>query len=445
MRVVRRSSAHLYFLILLSCGVLGCLCTGELSAYTSPVETSDLPDFPESVFTRQSYFERLSGPLGEAERIEDELVDEPGEDHMVRVMARSSDEKLTFYFSNGGDFSLEAMHKGDYEITRRKSDGEFVSLKIYLKSGEESYLLLRPASEDFSRMDIYLFGRRMQRDIRVPYRFTRLLQVSFASLMESTAGYVDWDFYLPDPVISELSTAGSLARAVSPYLPSIGDTEDGAMNRDGEYVYIESGKAQEGEKGLNCSGFAKWVVDGVYVIETKEFLSVEELKVPHPDARGNRWSEKYEEEKQPYFGLDWTRNLALALKRLSQPDAGIESADVDSLTYHEYDEDVGYPVYALKTLLYELAVTEPEYFYLGSVNDLRHGEGELRVHYHVAVFFPWIDSQGRLEVSIMERGQETPVDEFMNRYSGEFVHLVRLRTDGAFTPPEKALDPLLNR
>ncbi len=445
MRDANRSTVRLYLLILISCALLVCVGLGELSAYTSPVERRNLPDFPESVFTRRSYFEKMSGPLDEAEKIEDELVDEPGEDHMIRVMTRSEEEELAFYFANGGDFTLETMHKGDYEIRRRKSDGEFVSLKIFLKSGQESYLLLRPASEDFSRMDIFLFGRRMQRDVRVPYPFPRLLQISFVSLMESTAGYVDWGFYLPDPVISALSTAGILAQAVSSYLPGLGDADDGAINRNGEYVYIESGKAQEGEEGLNCSGFAKWVVDGIYFLETKELLSIEELKRPHPEARGNRWSEKYEEVKQPYFGLDWTRNLALSLKRLSQPDAGIESADVDSPTYHEYDEDVGYPVSALNTLLYELAVTEPEYFYLASVNDLRHGEGELRVHYHVAVFFPWIDSQGRLDVSIMERGRQTPIDEFMERYSGEFVHLVRLRTDGAFTPPKKALDPLLNR
>jgi len=294
-------------------------------------------------------------------------------------------------------------------------------------------------------MDIYLLGSRMQEDIRVPYSFEELLTISFASLMKSTAGYVDWSLYIPDPIISRLAGSGVLARAIRPYLTGLGDAEDGAMDAQGRYVYIADGSPQEAKPGLNCSGFAKWVVDGIYYLRTEQLLSIEELRRPHPEARGNRWSSKYEDLKQPYFGLDWTRNLALAMRRLDYPDAGIESADVNQLIYHEYEEDVGYPVASLKTLLYELAVSEPGHFYLGSLNKLSYEDENLRSHYHVAVFFPWIDSKGSLQVSVMERGVETPVDTFMQRHRSEYVHLVRIRSDGAFTPPDKELDPLLNR
>lgn len=420
----------------------------EAPAFFSPLpimEGHGLPYFPESVFTRRSYYDRITGPVSEAVRLEEELIDEPGEKSMVGVSAESGEEEIRFYFSSTGALAPESAHRGDYEILRDKTGGDFISLKIYLKSGEDSYLLLRPQNADYSRMDIYLLGSLFQRDIRVPYEFKELLRISFSSLMKSTAGYVDWGFYLPDPIISELSTGDVLSKAVRSYLSGLGDAEDGAIDRHGRYVYIDDGSLQEGEGGLNCSGFAKWVVDGIYSIKTGKLLPIDILKKTHPDIRGHRWSEKYEEERQPYFGLDWTRNLALAMKRLRDSGAGIQTADVDKLTYHEYKENVGYPVKDLNTLLYELAVREPEHFYLGSVNGLSQGEGELRTHYHVAVLFSWVDKEGKLGVSVMERGVETPLDRFIEKYKNEFIHLVRIKTQGSFSPPAQEPDPILNR
>ncbi|MFP4619082.1 MAG: hypothetical protein ACLFMZ_09600 [Spirochaetaceae bacterium] len=419
----------------------------QVPAFSPPrpiTEGSGFPDFPESVFTRRSYYDRITGPVSEALRVEEDLVDEPGEKSMVGVSVERGEEEIRFYFSSTGDLSPESARRGDYEILRDKSEGEFISLKIHLKSGEDSYLLLQPENEDYSRMDVYLLGSRFQRDIRVPYEFKELLRTSFASLMKSTAGYVDWEFYLPDPIISELSTGEAIAKAVRSYLPGLADVEDGAIDQKGNYVYIDDGSPQEGEGGLNCSGFAKWVVDGIYSTKTGSLLPIEILKKTHPDIRGHRWSAKYEDERQPYFGLDWTRNLAFAMKRLRESGADIRSADVDKLTYHEYKENVGFAVESLGTLLYELAVREPEHFYLGSVNGLDE-EGELRTHYHVAVLFSWIDKEGRLGVSVMERGVETPLERFIEKYKGEFIHLVRIKGTGSFSPPVQEPDPSLNR
>ncbi|MFO7849041.1 MAG: hypothetical protein R6V67_03680 [Spirochaetia bacterium] len=420
----------------------------EVSAYFSPVPSRDrneLPDFPESVFTRRSYYDQITGPLSEASRLEEELINEPGENYMVGVAAQSKDEEIRFYFSSTGALYPENASRGDYEIVRSKPDGKFISLKIYLKSEEDGYLLLEPEEDDYSRMNIYLFGNLFQRDIRVPFEFKELLRISFTTLMKSTSGYVDWDFYLPDPIISELSTGESMVKAVRSYLHGLGDADDGAIDRFGRYVYIEDESLQLGEEGLNCSGFAKWVVDGIYYTKTGSLLPIHILKKTHPDIRGNRWSEKYEEERQPYFGLDWTRNLALAMGKLRDIRASINSVDVDKLTYHEYKKNVGYPVTSLPTVLYELAVKEREHSYLGSVNGLSREGDDLRTHYHVAVLFSWVDAEGELEVSVMERGKETPLDVFIEKYEDEFIHLVRVKTEGAFSPPTRDLDPLLNR
>jgi hypothetical protein len=188
------------------------------------------------------------------------------------------------------------------------------------------------------------------------------------------------------------------------------------------------------------------VVDGFYASGNDELLSIEALKKKHPEARGNRWSDKYEELKDPFFGLDWTRNLAVRmLEEKWDRSFPIEAADVDRLTYHLYKEDVGFPVGELKTVLYELAVEHPESFYLGSVNTLINEEGQLRRHFHVAVLFAWFDAEGVLQTTVMERTVERSVAEFIDANRRNYIHLVRIELPGAFSPPNEELDPLLNR
>lgn len=92
-----------------------------------------------------------------------------------------------------------------------------------------------------------------------------------------------------------------------------------------------------------------------------EAFSVAALK-KRRDDRGNRWSSGLETQRDPYFGLDWTRNLALAYRRITFPDAQVDQVNVDDLAFHPYREDVGYPVSWLNSLAWELAVREAGYF-----------------------------------------------------------------------------------
>ena len=48
-------------------------------------------------------------------------------------------------------------------------------------------------------------------------------------------------------------------------------------------------------------------------------MEIGELKARNLDTRGNRWSAAFETERDPYFGLDWTRNMAVALARARHP------------------------------------------------------------------------------------------------------------------------------
>jgi len=465
------------------------LITGSaapLGAYRTPLKEEKLPSFPESVQVRKSLYTHVTKPIPEALSVGEEVLKEPGERRQIKFVVErgapwddwgtlpadgeggGSDEsagesagedsparrggldqkvlRYFFHFGEGMEFSTPTA--GSYIVERNLDTGELQRFIVYLKSARGYMAVVRPhqAEEGESRMDLYLSGRRLQQGIRVPASLDSLLKSSFQELMQLTSGYVDWEFYLHRPVFPGINRLGDAVNQIMPYLSSLREAEDGAMDRRGRYVRISDGKLQEESGGLNCSGFSKWVVDGFYCGQTGELLPIAPLKKKHPDVRGNRWSEKYEELKDPFFGLDWTRNLAVTmLEQQTGEDLPIEAADVDQLTYHLYEEDVGFPVEELKTILYELAVKHHNSFYLGSVNTLVNEEGQLRRHFHVAVLFPWFDEDGVLQTAVMERTAHTPLSAFINANENNYIHLVRVKVPGAFTPPGDELDPVLNR
>ena len=209
------------------------------------------------------------------------------------------------------------------------------------------------------------------------------------------------------------------------------------MDEDGRLVFIESLVLQDQQPGFNCSGFAKWIVDGLYMGLYGSFLPIEPLKTKHVELRGHRWSEPREDDRDPYFGLDWTRNLATAV--LSAERGGLEihpeAADVRQIPFTEYVEDVGFPVSRLAQIMYLLAVRDPGYFYLASVNREFGSEPRLNQHVHVAVLFPYFDQDERFHVAVMERNVETTLESLDRRYHSDNVHLVRVRADVSYTPP----------
>jgi hypothetical protein len=211
------------------------------------------------------------------------------------------------------------------------------------------------------------------------------------------------------------------------------------MDASGRLVFIEDLRSQERLPGFNCSGFAKWVVDGFYAPITGTYLPIEPLKEKHLAIRGNGWTRPYEESRDPFFGLDWTRNLARyldAARRAEAPQSiDIERYDVRAVPFSRYAEDMGYLGADLPRVLLWLAHEEPGTIYLGSVAREYGEKPVLRQHAHVVVFLPYVDENGVFRVSVMERNVETSLESITRRYGDDLVHLVRIPSDGPFTPP----------
>src|SRR6056297_1802523 len=415
-------------------------------------------EIPVNIFLRSRLIDQILGPIEDARQLPETMENQPGYNVPVQFFVEEQGESVYFCFYHGDNIEFSDAVAGSYIIRRSADDGSLEQIKIYYKSEPGSFLRIFPDRENRSRIDVFLRDRKVQSDVKISLSIEKIARSPFSEIVRRTVGYIDWEFYIPKAefALPELTTVDDLYHQVRPYLKQLRDAEDGAINSLGEFVFIKDGTAQTGEGGLNCSGFAKWVVDSVLYHHTDSLLSIDALKRPHPNFRGNRWSSKVEEIEDPYFGLDWTRNLAIeayqALDLLPRGASGVEGssadpelADVNFLRYHRYVEDVGYPVSSLETVMYELAKENTGHFYLGSVNVLTHGEYELRKHLHVAVFFPWLDEEGRLVLKILETNEETSPASFMRRYQGEYVHLVSIPQTGVFKPENMRLEPVLKR
>jgi hypothetical protein len=236
-------------------------------------------------------------------------------------------------------------------------------------------------------------------------------------------------------------------------LPALSFRDDGAIDDQGRYVFINTLLPQNGLAGLNCSGFAKWVIDGMLKPSTGTLLPIEPLKQAFGE-RGSSFTEPFERLRDPFFGLDWTRNLAAeANAALLSPAFGrIEEFEVRNAPFASVivrgkgDVPVGvrpYPgflltagfgIEGLRALLYTLAIDEPGRIYLASVNnELNTPPPRMRQHFHIAVLVPSFNEYGVFQVAVFESAEETAFARFKNRYPGHLVNLVGVPVDGAFS------------
>ncbi|HVP19373.1 MAG TPA: hypothetical protein VMU36_10280, partial [Spirochaetia bacterium] len=341
---------------------------------------------------------------------------------------------------NGKGFPLDGS--GTFIIKRSLQDGRFLQTKVFVQDDSGCYLRLFPQG-DRTAMDIVLYNEVFQTHVVVPAPFADLLTSPFSRIMQLTRSSVDWPLVIAPAQGPGDARLEQIVRSLRARLGSLRDMDDGAMDASGKLVFIATGMpAPAGTGGFNCSGFAKWVTDGFYQPLTGSLTDIDALRSRDSDLLGKAWSARYEEEQDPYFGLDWSRGLArcLAYARTGRM-PGPEALDVIDSNRFEYVKDVGYRIERLPALLYFLARERPGTLYVGSVNARAKGAPPgasmlLRQHHHLIVLFPFFDAAGRFHPVVMERNKETSVASLTKRHGGEYVNLVRIDSLGPFDPPE---------
>lgn len=300
-------------------------------------------------------------------------------------------------------------------------EGDEVSLKVYLEKGETRF--------DLYLLDDWLFYR----SIFLPIDFSKIMNTSFDVIAARSKDFVDWELVLPRTNHAVYRKTDYMMRIIRSRLQRIEYIDDATIDKDGFFVKIAD-VSRPSQEGLNCSGFAKWVVDGLYQGRLGENIPVDFLKLKPYELRGGRYTEQVEDQSDPFFGLDWTRNLALAIDLLDDDRAEYGDSDVNYLAELKYLKDCGFSLPELRKAFYLLAVRRPGSFFIGSVNQTFKAEYDLRKHYHVAVFFPRFSLDGKLEIFVFESGEELSFDQFFSRYSDDYVHLVEFEGTYEFEP-----------
>ena len=284
---------------------------------------------------------------------------------------------------NGG-YALYTQ--GTWIFKRSLKDGSFAQIKIFLMSNQESFMRIYPFGER-TRADIVIYGAVVYHSITIPLSFENLATADMQTIVRSTKDLIDWNLFAPEPVL--YANAERLVQGIREKLPALAFADDGAIDADGRARFIATLKEQPQPDGLNCSGFVKWITDGMLYPYTGSYLAIAEIKERMVDFRGSSFTKPFEEQYDPYFGIDWIRALSRSawnvINNTSRSDPLLH--DVDEPTFslmtngnnpinggiqYRYAtvnfQDVGFEIQALWPMLYLLAVREPGNMYFAALS-----------------------------------------------------------------------------
>lgn len=373
----------------------------------------------------------------------------------VYVDRSESGAKGAFYtvFSPERNGGWPQYAQGSWIVKRSRADGSFIQAKVFLRSDAGTFARVYPFGSR-SLIDIVAYGGVLYREVIIPMPFETILRSPFARVRELTADVIDWSLFSPQPAL--YGDALALIRAVRARLPGLRYADDGAIDADGVARRISDLLPQSAPAGLNCSGFAKWLVDGTLAPISGAYLSIDELRRRMTDYRGSSFTEKFEELYDPFFGLDWARSLAKAAwsalypARLddsplaydvNEPPFALIVANAEPVNggsayqvYSDNFDDAGFELRGLKAVLFTLAAREPGRYYLAQFSARDPKPPRLRRYFHLAALFPYFDADGVFRVTVFESAEETSLDRIMADRDYEFVKLVRMPIPGRFSP-----------
>ncbi len=428
-------------------------CLFFLAAQENPPLAGDSPlsAFPDNWEARRALIDTVRAPRDTALRYKGEIR----QTSLSRVRVRVVEEGDNFYFlfENPRGGAYPTYSQGSWVIKRAKRDGSYVQAKIFLRSDPNVFARIYPF-RDRAKLEIIVYGAVIHKDVLLAQSFEEVIILPFEKIVQQSAASVNWAILSPNLGLYQASR--SMIAAIRAKLADLRYGEDGAIESNGLPVTIKDLVEQKGQTVLNCSGFSKWIVDGLYAYgadpqDPAPLIPIQLLKRRHTDVRGTAFTAAYEDIRDPYFGLDWIRNLGMVLMdkrypgRLSAPNdqdlsihpfslltgaGGLLDTRLPYDPYPDFAPNIGYQAMGLAALFYRLAIDEPGHFYLGAFStDIGGASPALTQYYHIAAFFPYFDADGIFRVAVFESAAETSIEAVMRRKPKEFVFLVRLPAD----------------
>jgi hypothetical protein len=410
------------------------------SALRTRVKDSWFTESPGRVLAKTAALYNLEG----GGRVE--LRAEAGQDEFMVILARELSG------------SFPGWAQGSWILTRRRDSGAVSRIRVFLRSDPYTYIQFRPFNADKCLMDAVLYDAYVIRSLPLPVSLERLYTMPIREALDLAGNKFPSRYF--EPYMADYEDQRHFIAKVRNRLPELQFSDDGAIDQAGNYVYIETLGPQSSAAGLNCSGFAKWLIDGILRPVSGELLAIPPLKAPFGE-RGSSFTGLWEELRDPFFGLDWIRNLASTagtvlrspaygsldeIEVRSEPFSEVIVRDKKNSAIRSYPgflENSGYGVEGLQALLYTLAIDEPDKFYLAAVNNEvgppsteanPRGRPRMRQYFHVAALVPYFNEYGVFQIAVFESAAETSFTAFKNRYPGHNVSLVRIPMEINFDP-----------
>ena len=329
--------------------------------------------------------------------------------------------------------------QGEWRLSRPAFAGRAEEIRIFPINDENVYLSITPSFVNAAKsfLSIKVYGLTFAENIPLGAPIERLYTASLESIAAMASPLTPWDIFFAGDVSAYADARGVVA-AIRRNLGALYYADDAAFDEEGRPVHIEDHSPQDAAEieaegaigGVNCSGFVKWIVDGIVRPVAGSGLFIDPLKTS-TDNPGTHFTEPFRESRDLFFGLDWCRNLAAAVVSLNAGrtvlphEAGTDVAVSVFAGGNGYYKDAGYQSSEILPLMYWLAVNEPGCFYLAALSRER-GDPPLRQFHHTAAIFPYFEEDGAFAVAVFENGEETQVADFLQKNDDAFIHLSRV-------------------
>ncbi len=387
-------------------------------------------------------------------------------DEFIVVVAPKSQTKIDVYDNSGMYESVEDTYNmdsaGAWILVRNKESGAPVLARYYFAKDSGVFVQFRPDKDGISSFaDLIIMDNYASRSVPLGVPFKKFYTASFAEIQELTKKTLPWnyvkshnDFY--DDTLVMIQT-------VRKNLDDFAYADDAAYDEEGKPVMIHNGQPRlisdsvKNKISVSSNGFTKWICDGIVEPLAGSYLRlkplVQETVILSPTGSQGVAAARYNTN----LSLDWTRNLAAAVLSVSERrtilyrDSGVDVmiepfaaslTDKGMKNTAGYIKNSGYQIRYIKPLLYVLATTSPQYFYLAAIRQTDFSKSpEVKVFNDSAVIFPYFDKEGKFRAVVFYDGHEYSLQQFCDSFATQktaesFLHLVRIKATSKFYPLE---------
>jgi len=450
-------------------GIISLLICGTAFAEFNPLSIPDSFDvrkaveerwfYPDLDVIRENKTEIRTNSLGEKFQIRLEETDST----FAVIVAPEIMMDVVVYTEKGSENTISAEYpfdaSGSWVLIRNSQTGKVDKLKMYFGANSDVYVqFYQEGKKTFA--DFITAGYYTNRGVPLGIPFENLYTMQFRDIYALTKNSLNWKYVDVNPGLygDKKQMIGVLKKMRN----KIVYADDACYDEYGNPAFISTGLERivdgedksKGNISLSSAGFLKWVVDGLVEPVNGAGTYIQPLLRSTLEFDSMTYNQQLVVQKKipVNFSLDWTRNLAAARlsvmtrKKYLYEDSGVDvtiqpfSAELTEQGPKQvvtYIQNCGYQIDKLKSILYILAVTEPNYGYLAAIRRTVPAKGN-QLEYHIfdqcAVIFPYFDKNGRFCCSVFENGQEYSLAQFASRYKGSFIHMTRFSCSSKFAP-----------